>query len=319
MKPLLDISIQELEDFQIVKWGYTEELVPRSLDRFENWLEKGNQGPLKYLSDHRGEIRKSIHEYYPEANSVLCFLFDYRKAKKFQNENFQKYKVAGYVSGFDDFDYHRWISEKLAELAKKIQIDLPDLDYKLSLDIHPVLERDLAYRAGLGWFGKNSMLINKEVGSFNLIGSLIINQKLDLQVDALETDHCGHCNACAVACPTDAIDISTRTLIASKCISNFTIEQFKDDLPAPAGYPTETNEIFGCDICQDVCPWNKKSLKNINAEGQSKWSQFFNRSEKEINQEISEMSNKQYKTFFKDTSFERLGKKGMLKNLKYYL
>ena len=319
MKPLLNISIEELSSCQIVKWGYTEELQPLSLGIFKDWLERGDHTPLSYLSDHRGDIRKSLLDYYPQGSSVVSFLFDYRQSKKHQNENTSKLKLAGYVSGFEGVDYHRWIGERLNSIGEKLKCERGGLEFRLSLDIHPVLERDLAYRAGLGWFGKNSMLINQDVGSFNLIGSIVFNQKLNLGKNSFVADHCGHCSACIEACPTDAIDTKTRTLIAKKCISNFTIEQFKDDLPAPKGYPTQTKEIFGCDICQDVCPWNKKSLKMITAKSDSKWNEFFNRSEQEIYNDIQLMSNKKYKLFFKDTSFERLGKKGMLKNLRYYL
>jgi epoxyqueuosine reductase len=207
----------------------------------------------------------------------------------------------------------------LNEIGEKLKIDLPELEYKISLDVHPVLERDLAYRSGLGWFGKNSMLINQENGSYTLIGSLLLNQKLELPIKSPASDHCGTCTRCIDACPTNAIDGDMRVIESKKCISTFTIEQFKDG-PAPSGFPVETKEVFGCDICQEVCPWNNKPLaKAIPEESASELVKFFNRDIQTIHDDISAMSNNAYKRFFKGTSFERSGKRGLLKNLKLYL
>ena len=198
----------------------------------------------------------------------------------------------------------------MLEIAASLEVD----DYDISLDVHPVLERDLAYRAGLGWFGKNSMLIHQNFGSYFLIGSLILHEKLDLTQRHLETDHCGNCRRCIDACPTQAILENERTLDTKKCISTYTIEIFKE-APAPDGYPNVSNEIFGCDICQEVCPWVKKNAGETKLD--SSWLvEFFDRSQGEIYNEISSLSNKEFKTKFRSTSLERLGKKGLLKNLK---
>lgn len=316
MKPLLDISVDELQSHQIVAWGYTEELNAISFKNYENWVKSGFHGDLKYLSDHRKDLRSSLAHFFPDANSAISFLFDYRNARKVKTS---KYKVASYVTGFDDQDYHYWIQEKLELIADGIQKILPSLNYKISLDIHPVLERDLAYRAGLGWFGKNSMLINRKVGSFNLIGSIVLDKKLPIEFHQMETDHCGNCTACIDACPTNAILTTERQIDASKCISHFTIETFKDYVP-PSGYPTVSQEVFGCDICQDVCPWNKKSMNRVEEiQNKSVLDRFFDRGINDIYNDINELSNNQFKQKFKNTSFERLGKRGLLKNLKYYL
>lgn len=319
MKALLHISLEELAAAKIVKWGYTEELKPLSYNQFSDWIDEGKHGDLSYLSDHRKMLRSNLVNYYSDCKASLSFLFDYRSAKKFQNENKQNLKIASYVTGFEDVDYHFWVGRHLNDIGFKLQKKYEKLEYKISLDVHPVLERDLAFRASLGWIGKNSLLINKDVGSFNIIGSILINQQLPLNNLDFESDHCGNCTACIDACPTNAIEIGTRTLVANKCISFYTIEQFKDDVAAPSGYPTKGKEVFGCDICQDVCPWNKKSLKSVLVKSGSEWDEFFNRNEIEIFDDIQKMSNKEYKIFFKNTSFERLGKKGMLKNLRHYL
>ncbi len=318
MKPLESISSKVLIDNKIVTWGYTEELSPSTYKDYLKWVEDDFHGPLKYLADERKLKRENLKNVYPECESAIAFLFDYRDSKKFQLKENPKNKIASYTVGFEDMDYHFWIKEKLNTIGELLKKDHPELEFKFSLDVHPVLERDLAYRAGLGWFGKNSMIINREFGSYNLIGSLLLNKKLHLNKNQLETDHCGTCTRCIDACPTNAILTDQRTIDSNKCISTFTIEMFKDTLP-PKGYPVETQEVFGCDICQEVCPWNIKSLKNVEEAEESKLVQFFNRDLKDICTDIELMSNKQFKTFFRHTSFERVGKKGLLKNLKYYL
>lgn len=315
MKKLFDFKMEDLQAMQIVDWAYSEDLTPKTYVHFKNWVSQDGHGPLSYLSDHRADIRKDIKSFFPEAKSSLCFLFDYRNARVSKSG---KNKIASYVTGFDDQDYHHWIGEKLNVIGDKILSLKHATEFKISLDIHPVLERDVAYRSGLGWFGKNSMLINQKLGSFQLIGTIFLDNTISLKSSPIVSDHCGNCTACIDACPTEAINGDKRSVDASKCISTFTIEIFKEVEP-PKGYPTISNEIFGCDICQDVCPWNRKPLKEISPDKKSKWDIFFDREATEIIKELEQMSNKGFKKFFSGTSFERLGKKGLLKNLKYYV
>ncbi|MAZ47576.1 MAG: tRNA epoxyqueuosine(34) reductase QueG [Halobacteriovoraceae bacterium] len=310
MKILLNLNVEALSKKRVVDWGYTENLEAASFNHFEKWVAQGKHEPLKYLSDERKEKRKSLKSVFPKAQSALVFLFDYRAAKNYQENLDPQNKIAAYSIGFEDMDYHYWIKERLIEIATSLEID----HYDISLDVHPVLERDLAYRAGLGWFGKNSMLIHQNIGSYFLIGSLIVHKKLDLTQRHLETDHCGNCRRCIDACPTQAILENERTLDTKKCISTYTIEIFKE-ASAPTGYPNKSNEVFGCDICQEVCPWVKKNSGENRID--SSWLvEFFNRSQDEIYGEINSLSNREFKTKFKSTSLERLGKKGLLKNLK---
>lgn len=305
----MNLTARELNAMQIVDWAYTEELVPKTYQHYQSWLDQNLQGPLNYLADERAQKRKSLKEVYPQAQSALVFLFDYRAAKNFIESAKPKNKMASYVIGFEDQDYHFWIAEKLKTIAKSLKLD----NYGISLDIHPVLERDLAYRAGLGWFGKNTMLLNREHGSLFLIGSLILEQKLTYPIKELQPDHCGQCTRCIDACPTNAL-LGDKVLDAGKCISTYTIELFKE-APAPQGYPTQSKEVFGCDICQEVCPWVKKTLGEEEIEGS--WIvDFFNRPQAEIKTELESLSNKGFKEKFKQTSLERLGKKGLLKNFK---
>lgn len=316
MNDLLGLSKKDLNNLRIIDWGYSTKLESLSFDKFKAWVDQGYADSLKYLTDHRADKRESLKKYYPNAQSALCFLFDYTSSAKRNLST--KGSVASFVTGFDGEDYHHYIARRLNEIGEYLMSEGYCSQYKLSLDIHPVLERDIAYRCGLGWFGKNSMHISQKYGSFHLIGSIILNEKLELNEKDVVSDHCGNCTACIDACPTDAIFQDTRTLDVKKCISTFTIETFKD-VPAPKGYPTETNELFGCDICQEVCPWNKKPIKSALSRERVWIDDFFTRDEGRIYAEIKQMSNSEYKNKFRGTSFERLGKKGLLKNLKYYV
>ena len=304
MQSLLNLKVKNLQDHQIVDWAYTEEDTPITLESYREWIEKGLHGPLGYLSDHRKDLRSSISSFYPEFQSALVFLFDYTAAAKSNIEK-KDYKFAAYTKGFDGVDYHHWIRARLDEIKESLEID----NCTFSIDAQPVLERDLAFRAGLGWFGKNSMLINKTHGSYFLISSILLDKKLNLDKKGIEADHCGSCTRCVEACPTDAI-LGSRSIDAAKCISTFTIEQFKEVDP-PAGYPTDRGEIFGCDICQDVCPWNNKPLLRSEVGDTA----VFEKKIKGL--DLTSISNREFKRIFKGTSLERTGRVGILKNLKH--
>ncbi|MBD65422.1 MAG: tRNA epoxyqueuosine(34) reductase QueG [Halobacteriovoraceae bacterium] len=319
MKDLFSLTPENLQTMQIVDWGYTEQMQATSFDKLQNWVENNEHEPLGYLADERMLKRKNLELIYPFAKSAFVFLFDYTSSKKSLEELAPENKVASYALGFEDQDYHYWIQEKLHLIQAELKKEVGEFEFGISLDIHPVLERDLAYRSGLGWFGKNSMLISRSLGSYFLIGSIIIDRKLNLNQRELETDHCGSCTRCLEACPTKAIN-NDRTVNAKKCISTYTIELFKD-APAPEGYPTATHEVFGCDICQEVCPWNLKPMARADETQFSENSliEFFNRPIEVIYDQVNQMSNREYKRFFAKTSLERLGKKGLLKNLDKFI
>jgi epoxyqueuosine reductase len=305
MEKLLSLDQDFLSEMKIVDWSYTEEDKPKTLEYYKKWVDDGYHGPLKYLSDERKNLRTSIKNFYPEFQSALVFLFDYTSSAKLNLET-KDHKFAAYTKGFDGVDYHYWIKDKLEKIKTKLGID----NCLYSIDAQPVLERDLAQRAGLGWFGKNSMLINKKHGSYFLISSIFLDKKLDLGPKSIETDHCGTCTRCIDACPTSAI-IEDRKIDASKCISTFTIETFKDNTEPPKGYPSEREEIFGCDICQDVCPWNSKPLLRSELGNYAEFEKTFK------NLKLEDISNREYKRVFKGTSLERTGRVGILKNIKY--
>lgn len=311
-------------DLGIVDWSYTEELGPLSYEHYLNWLKAGNNGPLTYLEGERADKRKSLDEVFPGCQSAIVFLFSYAEKKyALEQENLGEAKIASYVTSFDGLDYHYVLRERLEKIAQSLKEQYPNLEAMPSLDILPVLERDLALRSGLGWFGKNSMLIHREHGSFTMIGALLLNQKLELPTRAIETDHCGQCRACADACPTDAIDLESRTLKANLCVSTYTIELFKD-APAPAGYEG-MQEIYGCDICQDVCPWNKRWLRERLKSGALKpfdWNglerlrdTFLIGTFSQVVERLEVIGVREFKRLFKGTPLERTGRNGLLKNL----
>lgn len=320
MKSLLNIPESFLCTLGILDWGYTEEALPISFSRYENWVGRGLHSPLGYLADERKDLRGDLKKVYPDFESSLVFLFSYQHSKKWMIEN-NHHEVAAYTLGFEGEDYHYTLKRRLDQIFQKLKEDRPDLERFIALDAQPVLERDLAHRAGLGWFGKNSMLINQKEGSYFIIGSLLLNQKLNLAGPKLDVDHCGQCHACVEACPTQAIDGETRTIHASKCISTFTIEIFKEASP-PQGFEKSRGEVFGCDICQDVCPWNRRPLDRAQARLSllpqlsflQEW--FYEISQKDLKTIISQESNRSFKKKTIGTPFDRPGRLGWLKNLR---
>jgi len=315
---------QYLQTFGICDWAYSEEAKAISFDHYQQWVKQDGHGMLGYLADYRKNVRTSLSQFYPDFQSALVFLFDYKNYKNIvRQESSNGLNMASYALAFEGADYHHVLKQRLVKIAAQIKQEMAaqgiDLEFTVSLDVHPVLERDLAFRAGLGWFGKNSMLISKKHGSYFLIAAILFNQKLSVQSKLLDSDHCGTCTACIDSCPTAAIDGETRTLTADKCISTYTIELFKDQLPPPQGMHLGDGEIFGCDICQQVCPWNNKQsdqdAPNL-AQAQNSLLDFFFRKPLPILlEELNNMSNQSFKRKFKNTAFERTGRVGILKNI----
>jgi len=320
--------VSKLEDllkpFQVSAFGVTNEPVPISFSAYAGWVKRDYHKPLSYLADHRLELRSDLRQFYPDFKQAIVFLFSYSEEragleKIYQDQNWNGWKIASYALGFEDQDYHFVLKKKLISILDTLKKEYSGLEGVLTLDVHPVLERDLAYRSGLGWFGKNSMLIHQGLGSFVMIGSLLLNQEIQTPTPRLETDHCGNCRACLDICPTDAINEAQRTITAEKCISTFTIELFKEAPVIPGHLERGTGEIFGCDLCQDVCPWNKKPLQQTSLQGASKWANYFLlRPRNEVIAELENFSQKGFRRFFAGSVFERLGKNGLLKNLKIY-
>lgn len=227
----------------ISKAGFLKEEAPR----LEHWLKNKMNGQMAYM-ENNFDKRLNPTLLVDDAKSVVSLLLNYYPSE-FQNPD--SYKISKYAYGQD---YHFVIKEKLKELLFSIQSNIGEVSGRAFVDSAPVLDRAWAAKSGLGWIGKNSNLITQKTGSFYFIAELIID--LDLEYDQVTTDHCGSCSACIDACPTQAI-LEPYIVDGSKCISYFTIE-LKENLP-PEMNGKFDDWAFGCDVCQDVCPWNRFS------------------------------------------------------------
>jgi epoxyqueuosine reductase len=216
--------------------------------RLEAWLKAGKHGKMQYMENHFDK-RVDPRLLVPGAKSVVSLLLNYYPEKTQQDP--EAPKLSKYAYGQD---YHHIIRDKLRKLMQHIQDEVGEVDGRVFVDSAPVLDKAWAQRSGLGWIGKHTNLIHKKAGSFFFIAELIID--LELDYDRPVTDHCGTCTACIDACPTDALN-TPYNIDASRCISYFTIE-LKEAIPNEVKGKFE-NWAFGCDICQDVCPWNRFS------------------------------------------------------------
>lgn len=218
----------------------------------DQWLDKQFHGEMEYLSRHR-DLRHQPTELHPGTQRILCVRMNCQppatEAVTILN-NAEKGYVARYALGRD---YHKMMRKRLKKLSEKIEEIAGPISCRAFVDSAPVLERGLAANAGLGWIGKNTMLLNREAGSWFLLGELFIDIPLPID-QPLGKDHCGHCTACLDCCPTQAF-VAPYKLDARRCISYLTIEQ-KGPIPEPLR-PLIGNRIFGCDDCQLVCPWNR--------------------------------------------------------------
>jgi epoxyqueuosine reductase len=230
----------------VSKAGFLEEEAPR----LEKWLKKNQNGQMSYMENHFDK-RLNPTLLVEDAKSVVSLLLNYYPGQK-QNED--AYKISKYAYGAD---YHQVIKDKLKELLFSIQETIGEVSGRAFVDSAPVLDKAWAAKSGLGWIGKNSNLLTQKVGSFYFIAELIID--LELDYDYAATDHCGTCTACIDACPTQAI-VDPYIVDGSKCISYFTIE-LKENIPQEMKGKF-ADWAFGCDICQDVCPWNKFSKQH---------------------------------------------------------
>ncbi|MBD3723220.1 MAG: tRNA epoxyqueuosine(34) reductase QueG [Flavobacteriaceae bacterium] len=218
--------------------------------RLENWLNNNFNGQMSYMENHFDK-RLDPRLLVDGAKSVVSLLLNY-----YPNEiqNVDSYKISKYAYGHD---YHHVIKDKLKDLLQFIQNEIGEVNGRVFVDSAPVLDKAWAAKSGLGWIGKNSNLLTQKVGSFYFIAELILDIELDY--DLPTTDHCGTCTACIDACPTQAI-VSPYVVDGSKCISYFTIE-LKDNIPNE--FKNKFDDwMFGCDVCQDVCPWNRFSKPN---------------------------------------------------------
>tara|TARA_Y100000739_G_scaffold66219_1_gene55392 strand:+ start:796 stop:1713 length:918 start_codon:yes stop_codon:yes gene_type:complete len=259
---------------------------------FENWLKQGNQGTMSYL-ERNFDKRLNPQKLVPGSKSVISLTFNYFPPRKILKKN--SFIISKYAYGKD---YHFVIKKKLKTLFSLIKEKIGNIEGRVFVDSAPIHERAWAKISGLGWIGKNSLLLNKKMGSYFFLAEIICD--LELEYDTPVTDHCGTCTKCIDACPTNAIT-QAQVIDANKCISYLTIEN-KNEIP-PELSKSFNNYIFGCDICQDVCPWNKFSKPH---------------DEKEFlpNDEVSNFSNKDWEELTHDT-FNRIFKNSAIKRTRF--
>jgi len=229
----------------VAKAQFLEEEAPR----LEQWLKNGFHGKMQYMENHFDK-RLDPTKLVPGAKSVISLQYNYYPQEKITTDT---YKISKYAYGED---YHHVIKDKLFEFLSFIQENFGEVDARVFTDSAPVLERVWAKKSGLGWIGRHSLLITKQKGSFFFLAEIILDLELEYDHE-FKTDHCGNCTKCIDACPTDAI-LKNNTVDGSKCISYFTIE-LKEEIPKSMNGKFE-DWMFGCDICQDVCPWNRFSI-----------------------------------------------------------
>ena len=271
----------------ISRAGFLEEEAPR----LENWLTKNMHGEMRYMENHFDK-RLDPTKLVEGSKSVISLLLNYYPKETQRDDS---YKISKYAYGTD---YHFVIKDKLKELLQFMKTEIGDIDGRAFVDSAPVLDKAWAAKSGLGWIGKNSNLLTQQVGSFYFIAELIVD--LELETDSPVTDHCGTCTACIDACPTQAI-VEPYKVDGSKCISYFTIE-LKEELPSSIKGQFD-DWMFGCDICQDVCPWNKFSKPHNEP--------LFN-----PHPELLEMDKKAWEELTKET-FDEIFRKSAVKRTKF--
>ena len=229
----------------ISKAGFLEQEAPR----LEAWLNQNRHGQMQYMENHF-DLRTDPTKLVPGAKSVVTFIYNYYSPVKQKDKQAPKISMYAYGS-----DYHKVIKKKLKELQYFITENFGDINIRGFVDSAPVMDKAWAEKSGLGWIGKHSNLINKEKGSYFFIAELILD--LELDTDLPIKDYCGTCTKCIDECPTDAI-IKPYVVDGSKCISYLTIE-LKDEIIPDEFNGKMDNWMFGCDACQEVCPWNRFS------------------------------------------------------------
>lgn len=231
-------------------FGLTRLREPLSIEIYKSWLDHHYHGEMAYLKNHLPQ-KQHPQTHWNKAQSAIVFATAYKNSNPSTHRPFPHLNIASYAQ---DDDYHYVLKQKMQSINRDLSSLFPEHTFLGHTDSSPILERDLAYQAGLGWFGKNSCLIDRKHGSFFFISEIITS--LDLStLKAPSLDHCGTCRRCIEACPTEAL-LPNRTMDATRCISYWTIES--KSIP-PLEIRSQMGDLFfGCDICQDVCPWNLK-------------------------------------------------------------
>ncbi|GIV29166.1 MAG: epoxyqueuosine reductase [Bacteroidia bacterium] len=269
--------------------------------QLEQWLNKGMHGKMYYMEKYF-DLRTNPALLLPGAKSVISLLYNYYPSKK---QNVSAFKISKYAYGKD---YHVVLKEKLTELYEKLKEKIGHFNARACVDSAPVMDKVWAKKSGLGWIGKHSNLIVKQKGSFYFIAELITD--LELYPDKEIRDYCGTCTHCIDACPTGAI-VQPYVVDASKCISYLTIE-LKDDLIPNEFKGKMDNWIFGCDVCMDVCPWNRFAMPHQHKEIEP-FKEILDFSEKDW----KNLSEEQFKILFRHSPIKRSKYKGLKRNIDF--
>lgn len=277
---------------------------------FQQWVQNGFAGEMRYLTDRRAELRNDPRNLLPSARSIICVGKLYNTPQPYSNR-FDETGLAWISRYAWGQDYHDVLKKGLELLVEKVDGYFSDpFDYKICVDTAPLLERAYARHAGLGWIGKNTCLINQEMGSWFFLGELLVS--LELEPDSPPPDRCGTCTRCIDACPTQAIVPNSapqgpsHVLDSRACISYFTIELRG---PVPEQFrPGVGNHVFGCDICQDVCPWNSKAPETAEPV-------FSARHFAPPLEELAVLSEDEFRDIFRNSPVKRARYSGFLRNV----
>ncbi|MEJ0029500.1 MAG: tRNA epoxyqueuosine(34) reductase QueG [Bacteroidota bacterium] len=267
--------------------------------RLEEWLKRNYQGEMHYLENYFDK-RLDPTLLVPGAKSVISLVYNYYPKQEINSH----LKIAKYAYGED---YHNVIKEKLSDFMSRIEEEIGHVNGRVFVDSAPVMERAWAQRSGVGWIGKNSLLLNRSMGSFFFLAEIILD--LELEYDGPVKDYCGSCTACMDACPTEAIP-EPSVVDGSKCISYFTIE-LKGAMDDKQQASSFNNWIFGCDICQDVCPWNRFSKPHNESRFDPK---------SELNQmEWNEITKEIFEKVFEKSAVKRTKFEGLKRNIDFVM
>ncbi|MBA4383567.1 MAG: tRNA epoxyqueuosine(34) reductase QueG [Anaerolinea sp.] len=287
--------------------GFTSPETPIEFERYEKWLNQGRHSSMTYLDTARHRTMRQHPEHLvPGVKTIISLGWPYALNQTKDNPSTGEALIAGYAAGKD---YHLFLPTKLDQLVSFMQKEIdPNIHAQSFSDSAPILERELASRAGLGWIGKNACLISPEIGSAFLLSELFIDFQLQPDLP-FATDRCGTCHRCLDACPTACIQ-QDRTIDSNQCISYLTIEN-KGSIPEGLR-PSLAKWLFGCDICQTVCPWNQKNSLSSSQTQIQNWS-------KEKLLIILSISPEEFSKLYKETALNRTKLKGLQRNALVWL
>ena len=301
MKKLTQTVRKMALDAGFEKVGITSATMPDKSGFLDTWLNAGYHGDMVWMEKHR-QLRLDVNQLFPGARSVIAVAQNYYTPHK-HSVDIKIAKISRYAWGRD---YHKILPRKLKNILADLQKMDPEINGRVCVDTAPFMDKLWAEKAGIGWQGKHTNLITREYGSWIFLGALIINK--ELIYDPPATDRCGSCSACIQACPTDAI-IAPYQLDARKCIAYLTIEMRQHDIPGYLGKVME-NYIFGCDICQEVCPWNKFQRASKSGDYAPREGNLYPRLD-----DLAGISENEFNERFKGTPIKRTGWRKLVMNI----